>query len=78
MEKQIMDNEAARRMRAHWDALAKPPGSLGQLEEMTVRLAGIQGDAPLARPRAVAGVRRGNGILDEATTVSPAPSLRRS
>ena len=65
MEKPIMDNEAARRMRAHWDALAKPPGSLGQLEEMTVRLAGIQGDAPLVRPRAVAVFAADNGILDE-------------
>ena len=62
---EIMENAAARQMRAHWDALAKPPGSLGRLEDITVRLAGIQGGTPRMRPRAVAVFAADNGILDE-------------
>lgn len=65
LKEPIIENEAARRTRAHWDALAKPPGSLGRLEEMTVRLAGIQGDTPRVRPRAVAVFAADNGVLDE-------------
>lgn len=65
MEEKPTHRPAAKRMRAHWDALAKPLGSLGQLEELTVRLAGIQGGTPDIRNRAVAVFAADNGILEE-------------
>ncbi len=40
------DAEAMARTRARLDRLVKPPGSLGVLEELAVRLAGIAGEAP--------------------------------
>jgi nicotinate-nucleotide--dimethylbenzimidazole phosphoribosyltransferase len=39
------DEDAARAARARQDRLTKPQGSLGRLEELTARLAGIQGRA---------------------------------
>ncbi|MFZ5974305.1 MAG: nicotinate-nucleotide--dimethylbenzimidazole phosphoribosyltransferase [Bacillota bacterium] len=65
MERKTPDIKAQEQMRAHWDALAKPLGSLGQLEEMTIRLAGIQGGMPYVHPRAVAVFAADNGILEE-------------
>ena len=40
------DAHAARAARARQDSLTKPPGALGELETLVVRLAGLQG-----RPR---------------------------
>ncbi len=42
------DAEAATRARARQDQLTKPPGALGRLEELSVRIAGMRG---CARPR---------------------------
>ncbi|MDE0218992.1 MAG: nicotinate-nucleotide--dimethylbenzimidazole phosphoribosyltransferase, partial [Spirochaetaceae bacterium] len=42
------DADAMRRAEARQRVLTKPPGSLGRLEELAVRLAGMFGDA---RPR---------------------------
>jgi nicotinate-nucleotide--dimethylbenzimidazole phosphoribosyltransferase len=39
----ILDIEAMARVRARLDNLAKPPGSLGKLEDIAVTLAGISG-----------------------------------
>ena len=46
-----LDPAAMADAQAHLDQLTKPPGSLGRLEELVVRLAGITGrpDAPLDR-----------------------------
>ena len=38
-----VSGEAMRRAMARQDSLAKPPGSLGGLEDIAVRLAGIYG-----------------------------------
>lgn len=38
-----LDTEAMARTRARLDTLAKPPGSLGRLEDIAVTLAGISG-----------------------------------
>jgi nicotinate-nucleotide--dimethylbenzimidazole phosphoribosyltransferase len=49
--------------RLHLNALAKPPGSLGRLEELAVTLAGITGDpfAPVA-PRAIIIAAADHGV----------------
>ncbi|WP_437502717.1 nicotinate-nucleotide--dimethylbenzimidazole phosphoribosyltransferase [Sorangium sp. So ce1099] len=46
------DAGAAGAARARQDALTKPRGSLGALEELAVTLAGIQGGPPASRPAA--------------------------
>ncbi|HMQ27427.1 MAG TPA: nicotinate-nucleotide--dimethylbenzimidazole phosphoribosyltransferase, partial [Acidimicrobiales bacterium] len=43
---QPLDADAMAAARARWDARAKPPGSLGQLEDLAVQLAGITGACP--------------------------------
>lgn len=43
---QPLDLEAMTRARLRWDSRAKPPGSLGQLEDLAVVLAGIAGESP--------------------------------
>ncbi|MBQ6321451.1 MAG: nicotinate-nucleotide--dimethylbenzimidazole phosphoribosyltransferase [Lachnospiraceae bacterium] len=45
------DASAADRARQHWDSLAKPLGSLGLLEEMVVKIAGICGSGDVSLPR---------------------------
>ncbi|HEX6332023.1 MAG TPA: nicotinate-nucleotide--dimethylbenzimidazole phosphoribosyltransferase [Actinomycetota bacterium] len=40
------DEEVARRTAASLDAKTKPPGSLGRLEELAIRLAAIRGEPP--------------------------------
>ena len=47
------DEVAAAEARARWDSLAKPPGSLGLLEKVVVRLAGITATATPAIGRRV-------------------------
>ncbi len=61
-------------LRAHLDALAKPPGSLGQLEALALRLAAAQRtDRPTAQaPRVL--VFAGDHGVARAQAVSPYPS----
>lgn len=67
-----MSHEAT--LREHLDALAKPPGSLGQLESLAVRLAGAQrSERPSADvPRVL--VFAGDHGVARAQAVSPYPS----
>ena len=60
---------AARRRQA---ALAKPPGSLGKLEDMAVRMAGVTGRVcpPMNRCR-VAVFAADNGVVDEGVSCTP-------
>lgn len=63
-------DEAARRA-AHrrWANVAKPLGSLGELERMVERIAGIQGSADVAmEPRCVAVLCADNGVVAEGVT----------
>lgn len=46
-----VDPDAARRAREAVDALAKPPGSLGRVEDLAVQLAAIAGACPPPVPR---------------------------
>src|SRR3954466_2575779 len=61
------------RARAHQDRLTKPAGSLGALEELSVRLAGLAGACPppLPSPAAVAVFAGDHGV--HAQGVSPWP-----
>lgn len=47
----VADADAAATARAQLDALAKPPGSLGRLEDLATRLAAIAGTSPPPVPR---------------------------
>lgn len=59
---------AAERM----DALLKPPGSLGRLEEIGIKLAGIQGtDQPVGSPKLSLVYAADHGVTAEAVSASP-------
>jgi nicotinate-nucleotide--dimethylbenzimidazole phosphoribosyltransferase len=61
--------EAARR---HLDRLAKPPGSLGRLEDLAARLCTIQGTlSPRTRPRRVVVFVADHGVVDEGVSAWP-------
>lgn len=64
-----LDEDAMRRAREHWDSIAKPVGSLGALEELVVRIAGIAG-SPLVdiRRRCVVAFCADNGVVAEGVT----------
>ena len=67
------DEGFAERARARQERLTKPPGSLGRLEEIAIRLAAIQRtDTPQTRPRAIVLFAREPGVTEEG--VSPYPS----
>ncbi|TDB75834.1 nicotinate-nucleotide--dimethylbenzimidazole phosphoribosyltransferase [Actinomadura sp. KC216] len=68
-----LDEAAMRDARDHQARLTKPPGSLGVLEELSVRLAGLAGRCPppLPEPAAVAVFAADHGV--HAQGVSPWP-----
>ncbi len=67
------DEGFAERARARQERLTKPPGSLGRLEEIAIRLAAIQRtDTPKTRPRAIVLFAGDHGVTEEG--VSPYPS----
>lgn len=72
-EVQPSDEGAAAEARTRHLALAKPPGSLGRLEELGVRLAGMAGESPPPVPGSPAVVvcAGDHGVLDRG--VSPWP-----
>lgn len=64
-------------VRTHLDALAKPPGSLGRLEDLAVRLCVIQRTlAPRTTPRRVVLFAADHGVVDEGVTAWPAGVTR--
>jgi nicotinate-nucleotide--dimethylbenzimidazole phosphoribosyltransferase len=65
----MFDADATRR---HLDRLAKPPGSLGRLEELAVRLCSIQRTlSPRARPRRLVIFAADHGVVAEGVTAWP-------
>ncbi len=53
-------------------ALTKPPGSLGRLEDLSVRLAGIQStDRPIIRGKAIIVAAADHGVVDQGVTAYP-------
>lgn len=67
-----LDESAAAAARARQDSLTKPPGSLGRLEELAVRLAAIQGRAIPRLHRTVAVVAAADhGVAAQAVSAYP-------
>jgi nicotinate-nucleotide--dimethylbenzimidazole phosphoribosyltransferase len=68
-----LDDEAMTAARDRQGRLTKPPGSLGSLEELSVRLAGLAGECPppLPEPAAVAVFAGDHGV--HAQQVTPWP-----
>ncbi|MBE8954924.1 MAG: nicotinate-nucleotide--dimethylbenzimidazole phosphoribosyltransferase, partial [Quinella sp. 2Q5] len=67
-----LDQEAVKAAEARQEVLAKPTGALGDLEEMTVRLAGITGLVKNdMKKQAVAIFSADNGVVDEGVASAP-------
>ena len=61
-----LDKAAMAEARLRQDALTKPPGSLGRLEELSVQLAGIQGQAcPVIKDKAIITMAGDHGVVAE-------------
>ncbi len=66
---QPADQEAGRKCRARWDAIAKPLRGLGLLEDAIVRIAAASGTpSPKIDPRAVIIMCADNGVVEEGVT----------
>src|SRR5262249_30857552 len=63
--------EAAAEAQRHLDALTKPPGSLGRLEEIAVRLAALSGRAPRVERPVVFTFAADHGVVDEGVSAYP-------
>jgi nicotinate-nucleotide--dimethylbenzimidazole phosphoribosyltransferase len=67
-----LDEEAMRAVRARQDDLTKPAGSLGRLEELSVRLAGItRSSMPRITERAVIVMAGDHGVVAEGVSAYP-------
>lgn len=63
------DEEAKKRSQRHWDQIAKPINGLGRLEELIIRIAGIQKQEDVClKRRAVVVFCSDNGIVEEGVT----------
>jgi nicotinate-nucleotide--dimethylbenzimidazole phosphoribosyltransferase len=72
-----LDGDAMRRVRERQDQLTKPRGSLGRLEELAARLAGITGQGLPSFPRKVIIVLAADhGVADEGVSAYPAEVTR--
>ena len=61
-----LDSVAVAAAQNHQDNLTKPPGSLGRLEELSIRMAGIQGKAiPEIRDKAIITMAADHGVVAE-------------
>jgi len=61
-----LDEVAMERARVRQNSLTKPPGSLGRLEELSIRLAGIQGKSPPGiKEKAVMVMAGDHGVVAE-------------
>lgn len=67
-----LDREAMRQARARQDSLTKPQGSLGLLEELSVKMAGIQGTAqPRIRDKVIVTMAGDHGVAAEGVSLFP-------
>ncbi len=67
-----LDEGAMAEARARQDTLTKPQGSLGRLEELSIRLAGIQGKpVPQIRHKAVITMAGDHGVVAEGVSAFP-------
>jgi len=69
---QPLDEGAMQAARTRHDQLTKPPGSLGRLEELSIRLAGITGvPCPVLRRKTVIVMAGDHGVTAEAVSAYP-------
>jgi nicotinate-nucleotide--dimethylbenzimidazole phosphoribosyltransferase len=69
----VLDERAMTEARERQRQLTKPPGSLGRLEELAVRIAGITGTSqPSVQRRAVIVMAADHGVTDEGVSAYPA------
>lgn len=67
----FLNENAAQAARVHWDAVAKPLHSLGRLEDLIVRIAGIQGTEDVClKPRCALVFCADHGVVAEGVTQS--------
>ncbi len=67
-----LDEEAMAEARSRQDMLTKPQGSLGRLEELSIKLAGIQGKSiPQIRHKAIITMAGDHGVVDEGVSAYP-------
>ena len=67
-----LDQEAMRQAQARQDNLTKPQGSLGLLEELSVKVAGIQGTArPKIRDKVIITMAGDHGVAVEGVSLYP-------
>jgi len=67
-----IDATLCEKAQKHLDRLAKPPGSLGKLEEIAARLCGITGSlSPDIRSRCVIVLAADNGVIAEGVASAP-------
>ena len=67
-----LDTEAMEKAQARLDMLAKPPGSLGKLEDIAVKLSGISGEMFYdINKRALIIMSSDNGVVDEGVASAP-------
>lgn len=62
---------AAAQARRHLDSLTKPPGSLGRLEELSVRLAALTGAVPQVRQPVIFTLAADHGVVAEGVSAYP-------
>lgn len=68
-----LNQQAEREAKVRLDSLTKPPGSLGKLEELAARLAGITGTPlPSFPKRAVVVMAADHGVCEEGISAFPA------
>jgi len=69
---QPLDREAMRAARARQDALTKPPGSLGRLEELSIQIAGIRRRArPEVTRKVIFVMAADHGVVAQGVTAYP-------
>ncbi len=67
-----LDESARAAARVRQDSLIKPIGSLGKLEELSIRLAGIMGDFSASfEKKAIVIMCADNGVYDEGVSLAP-------
>jgi nicotinate-nucleotide--dimethylbenzimidazole phosphoribosyltransferase len=69
---QPLDAEAAAAAQTRQNTLTKPPGSLGRLEELSVRLAGIMGQPlPAIKDKVIITMAGDHGVVEEGVSAYP-------
>jgi nicotinate-nucleotide--dimethylbenzimidazole phosphoribosyltransferase len=67
-----LDRDAMRQARARQDTLTKPQGSLGRLEELSIQVAGITGQAqPRIKDKVIVTMAGDHGVVAEGVSAYP-------